>query len=169
MYTEQIISLWELCFSPLPPRFPYPHRPHQFHFHMTVPMGCCHTQGRKCYFYRWFSFSALGLGNENGITLQAKWNENNFTFPEPHLWSLKVFSFSTQTEMYRQEEEFIFTVCLQSAPIKIALNTPMNSTSDTAGTPSARDRCKADSFLNLLGNFSEETMGCERRKDHSLI
>lgn len=110
---EQIISLWELCSSPLPHRFPYPHRTHQFHFHTTLPMGCCHTQGRKCYFYRWFSFSALGLGNENGITLQAKWNENNFMFPEPHLWSLKVFSFSTQTEMYRQEEEFIFTVFLQ--------------------------------------------------------
>lgn len=89
-------------------------------------------------------------------------------FPEPHSWSLKAFSSSTQTEMYRQGEEFIFTVCLQSAPIKIALNTSMNSTSDSVGTPSARDRCKADSFLNLLGNFSEETKGCERRKDHSL-
>lgn len=90
-------------------------------------------------------------------------------FPEPHLWSFQVFSFSTQTEMYRHEEEFIFTVCLLSAPIKIALNTPMNSTSDTVGTPSAIDRCKADSFFNFLGNFSEETMRCERRKDHSLI
>lgn len=108
---------------------------------------------------------------ETKMELPCKQNETriNFMFPEPHLWSLKVFSFSTQTDMYRQEEEFIFTVCLQSAPVKIVLNTPMNSTSDTVGTPSARDRCKADSFLNVLGKFSEETMGCERRKDHSLI
>lgn len=166
MYTEQIISLWELYSSPLPPRFPYSHRPHQFHFHMTVPMGCCHIQGRKCYFYRWLSFSALGLGNENGITLQAKWNENNFMFPEPHLWSSFLSPYKLKCTGRKKS---IFTVYLQSAHIKIALNTPMNSTSDTVGTPSARDRCKADSFLNLLGNFSEEIMGCERRKDHSLI
>lgn len=105
------------------------------------------------------------------MELPCKQNEMRVTscFQSPICGALKSFLSLHKLKCTGKKKSLFIFICLQSAPIKITLNTPMNSTSDTVGTPSARDRCKADSFSNLLGNFSEETMRREGRKDHSLI
>lgn len=58
-------------------QFPHPHWTHPFHFLITVPMDCWHLKGRKCYFYRWFSFSALDW--EMKTELPCKQNEMRIT------------------------------------------------------------------------------------------